>query len=141
MISGAVAHRIACLCCVLWVVCAFTSCSRGDGDNNVDNAAPNNETTPMGFRLIESTPTNNASSVPPSAELRLVFSDAIDPESLQGATSINPLVPGTARLDEADAKVLLFKPDGKFAASTPYKFTVSTALTNTDGVQLEDEDA
>lgn len=139
MISGAVAHRIACLCCVLWVVCAFTSCSRGDGDNNVDNAAPNNETTPMGFRLIESTPTNNASSVPPSAELRLVFSDAIDPESLQGATSINPLVPGTARLDEADAKVLLFKPDGKFAASTPYKFTVSTALTNTDGVQLEDE--
>ena len=139
MAKSAAVGRVVLLCCVLFGMFAHMACSRGDENNQENNPVTENSETPMGFRLVSSMPADNATSVPPSSTLRLVFSAEIDAATVQGATSINPSIPGTARVDEQDARVLVFIPDGKFAKSTPYKLTVTTALASADGETLSEE--
>lgn len=97
----------------------------------VDNSAPT---------LVARNPAPNAAAVSPDVKVQAVFSEAIDPttvnlDSVKLATVAGVQVVGTVVYDE-NTRVMTFTPTGALAALTAYRVTVTSQMRDLAGNRL-----
>ncbi len=81
-------------------------------------------------------PADGATSVPASAQIRITFSEPMDPSSVEAAFHITPAIAG--KFDWVDHNVAVYwTPDSGFSLQTSYSFTIDTTATDVAGNRLE----
>lgn len=99
---------------------------------SVDVTAP--DTVPP--QVMSNTPANGATGVLLTANIVVLFNEAMNKTSTQGAFSTKPVVAGDFSWN-AGGEIMTFNPTTNLAASTKYTVTISTAATDLAGNTLD----
>lgn len=89
--------------------------------------------------LILSTPEDGAAEVDPEADMLLVFSDGVEPDSLEAATSLRGETPVSVSVEALDRRTLRVRPSAALEFSTRYILRISSTLIATTGAALDAE--
>ncbi len=128
-VKGVTIKGIAIICCALLVllVLAIVGCGGGNDDDdsaNVDAIAPTVEQVLVAGDL---------SAAATNGIIIIVFSEAVEPSSVQAAIAFTLPVNGAASYDE-ETNTLIFDPASDLQANTGYSVTVSNAMDKSGNV-------
>ncbi|MRR35982.1 hypothetical protein EG829_15165, partial [bacterium] len=86
--------------------------------------------------IVSTTPSDNATGVPASSQIKVTFNEKIDPLTITPASfSLKPGVTGTVSYDAA-TDTATFTPSASLVPNTIYTATISTGVTDTAGIHL-----
>lgn len=94
--------------------------------------------SPLSFRVVSTTPTNNATEVPLGNPITVTFSQDVEPATLVGAITVSSFLgnlPGVISYNST-TKTATFAPDTPFAPLTDYTVTVAAKVKSVTTVRL-----
>jgi hypothetical protein len=94
--------------------------------------------SPLSFRVVSTTPTNNATEVPLGNTITVTFSQDVEPATLVGAITVSSFLgnlPGVISYNST-TKTAAFAPSTPFAPLTDYTVTVAAKVKSVTTVRL-----
>jgi phosphodiesterase/alkaline phosphatase D-like protein len=94
--------------------------------------------SPLSFRVVSTTPTNNATEVPLGNNITVTFSQDVEPATLVGAITVSSFLgnlPGVISYNST-TKTATFAPSALFAPLTDYTVTVASKVKSVTTVRL-----
>ena len=129
-VKGATIKGIAIICCALLVSFMLTIVGCGGDDDDDDDSASVDAIAPTVEEVIVA---GDLSAAATNGIIIIVFSEAVEPSSVQAAVAFTPPVNGAASYDE-ETNTLIFDPASDLQANTGYSVTVSNAADKSGNV-------
>jgi hypothetical protein len=96
--------------------------------------------SPLSFRVVSTTPTNNATDVPLGNTITVTFSESVEPATLVGAITVSSFLgnlPGVISYNYT-TKTAIFTPGTPFAPLTDYTVTVAAKVKSVSTERLSE---
>jgi hypothetical protein len=96
------------------------------------------------FELVYTYPRDEATGVPGDTPIVAIFSEDVDPATLEAnlvvETAKGGAVKGTIAYDAQDFQATVTPPSGRWSDTTGYKVTLKTGITSKDGAKTLDRE-
>ena len=129
-VKGVTIEGIAIICCALLISFMLTIIGCGGDGGNDDDSASVDAIAPTVEQVLVA---GDLSAAATNGIIIVVFSEAVEPFSVQAAIAFTPPVNGAASYDEA-TNTLTFNPASDLQANTGYSVTVSNATDKSGNV-------